>query len=201
MLIVPGHVYNFKFKSLLSSLDGIYQVSSLLSYGELIEADIDLLDTTYEAYGLTEEDFENDLDLIRAGKVIKLVSVTDPDSIQFVPEHLLSEVPDGSVQKYYHLGLAIDLGIFDDAEQLTTLKDEIDQLIQAKAGVTNSSLIYSIDDAWMSVADFKSLQDAREVIISDTHNHYTDKLALQKEIARLKTMITYYEDTLKTLAS
>ena len=200
MLIVPGYAYDFKFKSLLSSLNGIYQVSSLLSYEELINTNVDLFASTYEPLGLDEVAYDSDLNSIREGKTAKLVSVNNPEEIWYVPEHLFDIVPDGSVQRYLHLGLAVDLGVFDDSEQLELLKEEIEQIVQTKVGVSQSAIIYSVKDAWMSKSEFQLIESARLINIEQTNNHYTDKLKLQKEVDRLKTLITYYEDTLKTLA-
>lgn len=200
MLIVPGYAYDFKFKSLLSSLNGIYQVSSLLSYEELINTNVDLFASTYEPLGLDEVAYDSDLNSIREGKTAKLVSVNNPEEIWYVPEHLFDIVPDGSVQRYLHLGLAVDLGVFDDSEQLELLKEEIEQIVQTKIGVSQSAIIYSVKDAWMSKSEFQLIEAARLINIEQTNNHYTDKLKLQKEVDRLKTLITYYEDTLKTLA-
>lgn len=196
MLIVPDHVYNFQFKSLFSALDGIYRVISLLSYAELLDQGIDLHDATYEPHGMSDQ-FDTDLDKIRSGKLVKIRAVNNPDSIYFIPEHLIDGTPDGSVQQYHQLGLAVDLGIFADAEQLSTIRNEIDQVLSTMLGVTTSSLIYTVDDVWLTKTDYRDLELARQAAVTRISNHYTDKLALQEEVSRLKTLISYYEESLK----
>ena len=199
MLIVPDHVYSFKFRSSLSSLDGIYRVDSLLSYAETVSRDIDVFATTYEPNGLSEESFKSELDEIRSGKIVKITSVVDSSNIQHVPEHLFSEIPDGSVQKFLHLGLAIDLGVFGDADQLTTMKSEVEQTVAAMTGVTNNAIVYTVEDSWLTMDQYQALEAIRNLNISRISNHYTDKLLLQKQVDSLKTLIQYYENTLKAL--
>jgi len=199
MLIVPDYVYHFKFRSSLSSLDGIYKVDGLLSYAEALSHDVDIFKTTYEPYGLTEETFKSELDEIRSGKIIKITSVISQDIILYAPEHLLVEIPDGSVQKFLHLGLAVDLGVFGDAEQLTTIKTEVEQVVATMTGVTDGAVIYTVEDSWLTMTQYQAIETARVANISRISNHYTDKRLLQKQVDSLKTLIQYYETALKLL--
>ena len=197
MFITPNYVYAFSFKSALSTLDGIYRVSSIISYADMLSLNLDLYKLIYKPNTLSEDAFKADLNTIRSGKIAKLVSVNDEKIIYYIPEHLFDKVPDGSVQKYYHLGLAVNLGIFDDAELLNTLKTEIDQIIQTVTGVANKTVLYSVKNAWMTTAAYKVIEDERDAQVTRVSNHYTDKLALIKEIDSLKTRIAYYEQLIK----
>lgn len=197
MVILPNYVYAFSFKSALSSLDGIYRVSSIISYADMLALNLDLYKLTYKPNNISEDIFKADLNTIRTEKIAKLISVTDEAVIYYIPEHLFDKVPDGSVQKYYHLGLAVNLGVFDDAELLTTLKTEIDQIIQTTTGVANRTIIYSVKNKWMTTADYATLANERQALVTRVSNHYTDKLELIKQIDSLKTRIKYYEDLIK----
>ncbi len=197
MFITPNYVYAFSFKTALSALDGIYRVSSIISYADMLLLNLDLYKLTYKPNTLSEDAFKADLNIIRSGKIAKLVSVNDENIIYYIPEHLFDKVPDGSVQKYFHLGLAVNLGIFDDAGLLNTLKAEIDQIIQTATGIANKTVIYSVKNTWMTTAAYKTIDDERNAKITRISNHYTDKLALIKEIDSLKTRIAYYEQLIK----
>lgn len=199
MLIIPHYVYLFKFKSSLSTLDGIYLVDGLLSYTEAVAQDIDIYKATYAPNGMSEESFKSELDSIRAGRVIKLTAVTNQDIILYIPEHLLSEIPDGSVQRYLHLGLAVDLGIFSDAEQLSTMRSEVEQTIATMTGVTSNSIVYTVEETWLTPGQYQAIEIARNTNISRLSNHYTDKVLLKKQVDSLKTIIQYYENALKEL--
>lgn len=199
MRIIPNYVYKFVFKSTLSALDGIYKVISIMSYAELINNNIDLFKATYEPNGITEAIFNDQLADIRIDQIYKIVSVHDDTNIQYIPEIMLAEIPDGSVQQYLHVGLAMDLGIFSDADQLSTIKSEIDQTVAGIAGISNSSLIYTVKHVWMTAGDYIAIESDRNAAISRVSNHFTDKVALQKQIDTLTTLVKYYEDTLKSL--
>ena len=199
MRTVVDYVYSFKFKSALSALDGIYKVISILSYDELVRLNIDLAATTYSPNSLDDVAFEADMDQIRVGQIVKLESVNDANNVQYIPEHLFSEIPDGSIQKYLRLGLAVDLGTFDDADRVSTIKSEMEQTVAAMVGVNSKALIYTISDTWMSASDYQTIDNIRNVTITQVSNHFTDKMALQRQVDSLKTLIKYYEDTLKAL--
>ena len=197
MITTTNHVYFFTFKSVLNSLNGIYRVSALFSYPELVKMGVDLFKITYKEYGLSDIVFNNDLETIRSGKIAKLTSVNDESKIIFIPEHLYDKVPDGSVQRYYQLGLAVNLGIFNDPELLSTIRNEIEQVLSSMLGVTNNTIIYTVKDKWMTTDEYKDIEDDRNSLISKVSNHYTDKLMLIREIDSLKTRIQYYEHILK----
>lgn len=199
MLLVTNFVYDFNFKSNLSILDGIYKVSAILSYAEMLSLNLDLFKITYKENNLTESNFNDDLDTIRLGKIAKLISISDESKIIYVPEHFFDKVPDGSVQKYFQLGLAVDLGIYDDADGLSVIRSEIEQVIEAMLGVQNKTIIYTVKEKWMATSDYAAIDTARSAAVSRVRNHFTDKLDLIKQIDSLKTKIKYYEDALKAL--
>jgi hypothetical protein len=201
MLIAVNYAYEFTMNSTLSVLDGIYTVSSVLSYTDMIAQNLDLFALTYQTNNLTEDNFNSDLDQIRVERILKLISVDDESIIVYIPEHFLRKVPDGSVQKYLQLGLAINLGIFDDADQLSVIRSEVEQVIAAMAGVSNKTIVYTVKNKWMTESEYASIDTERKAEITRTKNHYTDKLELTKQVDSLKTLITYYEEALKKLSN
>jgi len=196
---MTDYVYSFVFKASFNSLDGIYRVASILSYPEVIELEISLLETIYKTNGLDEVVFNTDLPTIRSGQIYKLVSVTDSKIIYYIPEHILKEIPNASVQKYLKLGLAVNIGIFEDPNDVSTLKSEVDQTVAAMVGSSNNSVIYTVDEEWMTTDQYGVIKTAREAAITKINNHFTDNVALRKQIDQLQTLVQYYENTLKTL--
>ncbi len=199
MRILPNFVYNFLFVANFTSLDGIYKVLSISSYDALVTDGIDLFKVLYEANGLLEADFESDIDAIRDARIFKLEDVNDPSNLIFMPEFLFVNVPDNSVQKYMRLGIVCDIGIHDNENQVTTLKSEIEQTITAMIGANDNAVVYKISDAWMTETDYAAIVATREANISTVSNSYTDKVALQLEVDRLRTKITYYENLIKSI--
>lgn len=196
MVITPNYVYSFVFKSIFATLNGIYRVESITSYAELLKNNIDIYKVTYKVYGATDDAFKSDLDTIRKGRIVKLVLVTNEETIIYIPEHLFDKIPDANVQKYLSLGLAVNLGIFDNIDDLNDIKDEVDQIISSMTGITNKTTIFKVKDQWMTSAEYQAIDDARKLAITRISNHFTDKQTLLKEIDSLKVKIKHYEDLL-----
>lgn len=196
MVILPNYVYSFTFTSVFNTLDGIYKVESINSYSELLNNKIDLYKVTYSAYGATDDQFRADLDLIREGKTAKLVSVDDESVIIYIPEHLFAEIPNGDVHNYYLLGLAVNIGIFDDIELVNNIKNEVDQIVSTMTGTENKTTIFNVKSKWMTLDEYQVIDDERKDNITRITNHYTEKQELLKQIDSLKTLIKYYEDLL-----
>ena len=197
MIIAVNYTYDFTMTSALSALNGIYTVDSILSYSDMLSQNLDLYALTYKPNNLTEVNFNTDLPSIRTERIIKMTSVLPAATVQYIPEHFFSEVPDGSVQKYYHLGLAVDLGIFADPTQLSALRSDIEETVQAMAGVVNKTVVYTVSNQWMTTAAYANLDTARKAAINRVSNNFTDKIALANQVSALKTLIAYYEDALK----
>ena len=198
MLVIPNYTYDFTFKSTLSSLNGIYTVVSVLSYAEMLNLSLDLFALTYKPNNISSDVFNSDLDTLRTGEIVKLVSVTDKSIIHYIPAHFFDKIPDGSVQKYFRLGLAIDLGVYDDPDSLSVIRNEVEQVVATMLGVTNKTVVYTVDNKWMTTADYAIIEADRKSKIQRISNNYTDKLALLNQVNSLKTLITYYEDILKS---
>lgn len=196
MLVLPNYVYYFNFVTALESLNGIYKVECLLSYSEVLEQGLDIYALTYQPNGLDEAAFKADLDLIRTNKIAKLVSVTDTSKILYIPEKLFSKIPEISVQKYFTMGLAVNLGIIDDSELLGVVKTEVEQVVQSMVGLSAQAVVYTVKENWLTQADFKVIDDARKASVTRVSNHYVDKQKLIKEIDSLKTLIAHYEQLL-----
>ena len=199
MRILPNYVYKFTFQSSFVGLNGIYKVLQITAYEVLLAEGIDLFAILYAENGLDQAAFDVDIATIRDNRILKLQSIANPDVEIYIPEHIQSTVPDASVQKYLTLGIACSIGVHEDVDDVTTLKTEIEQTIEAMIGEQNAALVYTVDDQWLTEAEYAVIDAARAANVSTVSNHYTDKVAALLEIDRLRTKITYYEDLIKTL--
>lgn len=199
MRILPNYVYQFSFITSFNSLDGIYKVLRIESYESIVAEGIDLFASLYESNGLTITAFETDIATIRDKRIFKLQSVSDPNVIIFIPEHIQSTIPDVSVQQYMQLGITCNIGIHGDATEVQTLKNEIEQTIAAMIGEANSAVIYKIKDIWLTDSEYATIEANRAANVTTVSNAFTDKVALQLEVDRLRTKIIYYEDLIKSL--
>jgi len=193
-----GETCNFSFITAFNSFDGIYLIKSINSLNELLELEVDLVENIYVPVGLTELDYQNDVPSIRSDDIYKLESVED-QSIIYMPQSFNELIPDPNVYEYLQLGFGVDIGIFDDQTKIEWIKDQIAQALQAVAGVEKEPSLFEIKSTWMTETEYQAIDDARQALITDVTNHYTDKQLLIEENTRLKTMISEYENTLKIL--
>ena len=197
-MIAVNYTYNFVLNSELASLNGIYTVNSILSYSDMLAQNLDLFSLTYKPNSLTQDQFNVDLPTIRKERIVKMTSVIS-SAVVYVPEHFFEDIPDGSVQKYLQLGLAIDLGIFADPVQLNALRTEVEEIVAAMTGLSNKTVVYTVKNRWMTTAAYNIIAATRESALTRVKNNYTDKLALTAQVASLQTLLAYYETALKAL--
>jgi hypothetical protein len=148
---------------------------------------------------LTQVEFDLDLETIRSSHIFQLVSVNDPNDIIYIPEHLLNKIPDANVQQYLRLGIASVIGTFESMDDVTTIKSEVEQVLESMTGITNNATIYSVKEEWMTSAEYEVIATERANNASRISNFYTDTLELQQQVNQLTTLIGYYEDTFKNL--
>jgi len=194
--IQPDFTYKFVFITAFEELDGIYTSLMVLSYSELVGLGIDIKTDLYDKLAIPTETFDTDLPILRNENIYKLRSVLDESNIIYVPEHILKETPNASIQKYLELGISIGLGIHEEIDTLTTIQGEVDQIVESMIGVSNPSVIYATKEVWMSQDEYLVIKEAREALVTRVTNHYVDKLALQQIIADLQNLLASYEDTI-----
>jgi hypothetical protein len=110
-----------------------------------------------------------------------------------------TEIPDLSIKAYQKIGIAVDIGIFKDPNKIIWIKNYIKEAIETVAGEEKSPKLFQIKKVWLTDDEYDTIEQERNTSIQATANHYTDKQALIRENARLRTIITKYEETLKLL--
>lgn len=193
-----GETCKFVFTEGFSSLDGIYTVISISSLQEWMDLDIDLFETTYEVVGKTEVDLEEDLSILRSEDIYKLKHI-ETGQVIYVPMSFTYELPDPNIKVYQQIGLAVDIGIFEDPDKVQWIIDEIGQSLVAVAGVEKTPSLFEVNRVWMTEDEYDIIQQDRESTIQNTKNHFTEKQRLIEENTRLRTLVARYEDTLKAL--
>lgn len=199
MSVYVGNTYKFVLQSNFSELDGIYKVLRIMTYDETVSDQIDLMEL-YVKHSKTAEDFENDLPVIRDTKVLKLQSVLDL-SVVHIPTNILQLEPDPSVQKYLHLSLGIDLGIFSTLDQVLYIKEVVHELINGGLGVDTEPVIIEISSRqkWMTTEEYDTLDSERRSKKERVINYYTENNRLRKELLSERAKVAAYEQILKQL--
>lgn len=195
-----GTVYDFVFVSPFSIYNGIYKVLRILTYDEIISDNIDI-STIYIETGQTEEDYNTAVtEYLRTDKFLKLEKINDK-SILYIPYSLTELEPDPNVKKYSRLAIAVDLGIFDNINDIQFAKNTIESMIDKGLGVGESTHAFSIEEVWLTLEDYNEEVKKREERKQGLINLYSEVLRLRQELDNQNTKIKYYEDLIIKLNS
>lgn len=188
-----GTVYKFTFKSPFNMYDGIYTVLRIMTFDEVVEDNVNLLKLYVDA-SLTEEDFDNDINTIRNDKILKLSTVNDDGNIVYIPMFLSLYEPDPNVKQYASLALGVNLGVFDNIEELNIIKHVIESTIAKKYGIPDSAAIFSINDIWMTDTEYAAIEHERAKYSKQLINLYSENERLRRELDSANIKIAYYEE-------
>lgn len=198
MSILVNNVYKLNWRSSLeTTFNGIYKVLAILTYTEAIELKVDLKKDVYDRCNISEQ-FDLDLDQIRVSKILKLKNSTT-GAVVHLPDFHLVEIPNADVEQYPDMALAVHLGVFTTSEELDTIRRDIEDLINARLGVTEKVLMYSVNNKWLTTAEYETIEADRASGGLDLSNNYTKRIGLEKEVLDLKTKIAQYEQLIISL--
>lgn len=193
MVIKPSTTYKFVFNSEFSSHDGVYKVLGILSYDDAINQGADLFKSLYEPLGITESTFNSYLTNLRKDDVLKVESKTT-SVISYLPTSILSMIPNSGVSSYPKLNIGIDVGVYSDSDTLSTLVNDIKDMVSATLGSDTKVVMYTRDSVWLTETEYNTLEASRQENITSVNNNYTDKVSMAKTITDLQTKIAYYEE-------
>ena len=200
-MIETGWTYKFQFVTGFTSLNDIYNVSSIMSFEEMLTLKIDLVQNIYTKVGKTQTDYNQDVNLFKGNKVYKLILVgkkTDPKNptIYYIPEVLIDKIPDYNVKQYPDIVVALRLGPIDNAETIGYIKSILQQQISKMFGIPVSPDIIAVDNIWMTGDDYATLEATRNTTMKETINWYSETVRLQGIIDNLKAIIVTQQDTI-----
>lgn len=200
-LITVGFVYRFSFVTKFSSLDGVYEVVKIYAFDELLKDNKNLFDLLYAPLHLTSEEYNRDVEQYRYDRILKLVSVENQDVVVYAPESIMNEFPVYTVSRRSKLVLAINLGIYDDADSQTleSLKSQILQYMSTSYGVAETPGVFSIKSVYLTDLEYEQVVAARKQIATKVLNWFSENKKLQEIIADLQGKITMYESYIKKL--
>jgi len=196
-----GYVYKLSFNPLLANYNGIYKILSFLTIEELRNIGIDLFKETFEPLGITNEDFDIEFNLFYTqanSNIIKIQNVNNITKVIYVPEYYISEVPSINVKPYQRLGLTVNLGIFNDKDELNLIKQEINDILSTKLGISSNTILFSVEEKWLSDDEYEIIDQERKNNISNLSTIYSDNIELNEMIARLHSLINVYEEIITT---
>lgn len=197
MIPTVGIVYKFSFSPGYTALNGIYHVGQILTFQEMLKNNESLVDRFYALVDKSTEDYNADLAHIRNDKILKLLNpdtLVDSGAI-FAPMYYLNSEPDFNVKKYYNLAVGLNLGLYENPEQLSYILTNLKQQFEAALGITNAPELFEINHKWMTKDDFETnVEDVRKSNATSILNYFSETKRLETEITKLRSKLAAYED-------
>lgn len=108
----------------------VYEVIAIREFPDFWAEHVDVFETYYEPYGLTEKDYERDR---VAGAAI--VSLLGEEGVLFIPDTYILSYPELGYADYQHVVLSVSLGALHRKRNLSGLKKEVGELISGYLGI------------------------------------------------------------------
>ena len=188
-----GTVYKFSFAAPFNAYDGIYTVLRIMTFDEVLADNVNLL-KLYTDVSKTEEDFNDDINTIRNDRILKLEDINNKDNVRYIPSFLSLYEPDPNVKQYASLAICINLGVFDNIEELNIIKNLLESTIAKKYGIPDSAAVFSIKNIWMTETEYAIEERKRAVTSRTMINLYSECERLRRELESANVKIRYYED-------
>lgn len=197
MLIIPGITYKLTFDDSFAELNGLYTVLQLLSHEEMIELDVSV-ESTYEALDIAA-DFVIDKKNYIDKTYIKIKSITD-ETVYYISEVMLTHIPDFTAQKYYKLGLAVDLGVYSHEDDIGGLSLTVKNLLTNNYGITSTPVVMIHGNSvWLTDDEYSDIRTARENNKGEITNIYVINKKLSDENSELRQRVATLETMLISL--
>jgi len=117
--------------------DTVYTVSSVLDLREIISSDLDPLENIYKANGLSEEEFDYDLE--NGIGIVSLTTDKKSNNYLYLPMRYIQSAPLLDYRKYQNSALVFSLAALPVDVDLESLKSEINNYIENRIGVESKS--------------------------------------------------------------
>lgn len=203
MMLPPlGTISAYTFTTDFASLNGIYELTELVTYDQAIANGVDFASSLYTPAGVATTQLATDAPTYVGTTVLMLtpVNVTNGTPI-YVPTPVLATTPDSMVACYNNVALGINFGLFQDQTTINWVITELNQILKATLGIDNPAILYSLGTQYMKITDFELLQAQRAAQASEYNTLYSQ---LQSQIAlsqSYQNIIQYYQNTLIALAA
>lgn len=130
-LKLDSHYY-VQFNDLFNTLDDVYKVVGVYSYGQVIDQEIDLYGKLFEHIGLPETELYTQLENYVVDTFYLLKQDNGVNEI-CAPASIIVDA-DIDVKKYYGTMLTVNLGLFEDPVALEPIVDIILNLLKVNLG-------------------------------------------------------------------
>jgi hypothetical protein len=202
MIPPVGSVAAFVFATPFVTLNGVYQIVKTMTFETALASGVDFVASLYTPAGRNKTDYASEYTNYAGQTVLQLQGVGDSTgTIYYAPLGVLAQVPDPTIKRYVDAYMNIHIGAFADETVYTWLKSQIDDLVAAVTGNTDTAQFYTnpADDLYLTDAQYASLAAARAANIRTVMPVTVQNQALQTTIDALQTKIRAYQTMLVNL--
>jgi hypothetical protein len=190
-IITTGWTYKFTFIQKFAELDGIYTITKIYSWAEVLNEQLSLYDILYAPLNIPETIYNEDIKTYKNEDILKLISPVDGTEL-YVPTSILSSNPLYTVKEYNNLVLFINLGTYDDVSGLDYLVSQVGDEVKSVLGIGEQPKITSVSKVYLTEQEYKELENTRQDRITTILNWFSALKTLEKENNLLRAQLGAY---------
>lgn len=171
----------------ISNPGELYEISAIRTLSELARSGVDPKKSIYAAMGLV--DGKNDFvwaDEEKANPYILTLSGSNGNIIT-IPDTFITSYPDTSIILYQRGIVAVDLGIFPEDEDLSSIATDLADLAQSRTGMPASSKVHLLPLKTQPTSEqHLAYENVRKYHKPESISNYEEIALLRQENERLK---------------
>lgn len=146
-----------------STLDGFYEVVRSYGWNELNASGIDLQESLLDYAGIVDKTAIRSLQQNWVNDAFYYCIGMDQDRQIWVPESIIKGYPDPRIGSYKKLMLTIDLGVFANPDDFSTMGKEIMNYLRSNYGIDRpDGIVAAYDNQWMTVDEYEATDSNRQ---------------------------------------
>lgn len=139
----------------------IYEVVAIREFDDLYAEHINIFETYYEPYGLSEDIYTRDAKLGAA-----IISIRGEDGVHYIPDTYIVSYPELGMANYYHAVLSISLGPVNRTVNLKGLQGELASICSKFLGVNATVKLHTAPLTYaLTNTEAKQLEQVRRGMI------------------------------------
>lgn len=165
----------------------IYEITAIRTLSELARTGVDPKKSIYAAMGLTDgtrnfvwadEEKINPYILTLSGSGGNIITI---------PDTFITSYPDTSIILYQRGIISVDLGIFPEDEDLSSIASDLTDLVRSRTGMPASSKVHSLPLKTQPTSEqHLAYENVRKYNKPESISNYEEITLLRDELARVK---------------
>lgn len=197
MVIQLDRCYRILFKTTddgagadFSVLNGFYEVVRSYGWNELNGAGVDLQKNLLDLAGIVDSSALRTLQQNWTNDAFYYCIGMDQDRQVWVPESIIKGYPDPRIGSYKKLGLVLELGVFANAEDFSTMGEELVEHLKSNYGIeAPKGTVTVYGNQWLTNQDFEAMDVKRKSLQGLVHVKQTASIPASDSL--ITTVITF----------